>query len=92
MKVFNTIALKMVKVLKLAKRKLMQHRSIIGFGAFRKIKYFGDLPRQLLCIRDLFDHKVKIIQNMFLLSCFFTILTGPVSRDVKLLEPQAAIS
>ena len=49
MHVFNTIALKMVKVSKLAQRKLIPHRSIIGL-AFRKIKYFGDIPRQLLCI------------------------------------------
>ena len=51
MQVFNTIALKMtVKVSKLAQRKLIPHRSIIGLGAFRKIKYFGDIPIQLLCI------------------------------------------
>ena len=50
MQVFNTIALKMVKVSKLAQSKLIPHRSIIGLGAFRKIKYFGDIPRQLLCI------------------------------------------
>ena len=47
MQVFNTIALKMVKVSKLAQRKLIPHRSIIGLGEFRKIKYFGDIPRQL---------------------------------------------
>ena len=46
MQVFNTIALKM----ELAQRKLIPHRSIIGLGAFQKIKYFGDIPRQLLCI------------------------------------------
>ena len=50
MHIFNTIVLKMVKVSKLAKWKLIPHRSIIGLGAFRKIKYFGDIPRQLLCI------------------------------------------
>ena len=50
MQVFNTIALKMVKVSKLAQRKLIPHGSIIGLGAFRKIKYFGDIPRQLLCM------------------------------------------
>ena len=50
MQVFNTIALKMVKVSKLAQKKLMPHRSIIGLGAFRKIQYFGDIPGQLLCI------------------------------------------
>ena len=50
MQVFNTIALKMVKVSKLAQRKLIPHGSTIGLGAFRKIKYFGDIPRQLLCI------------------------------------------
>ena len=49
MQVFSTIALKMVKVSKLAQRKLIPHRSIIGLGAFRKIKYFGAIPRQLLC-------------------------------------------
>ena len=50
MQVFSTIALKMVKVSKLVQRKLIPHRSIIGLRAFRKIKYFGDIPRQLLCI------------------------------------------
>ena len=50
MQVFNTIALKMVKVSKLAQRKLIPHRSIIGVGASRKIKYLGDIPGQLLCI------------------------------------------
>ena len=38
MQVFNAIALKMVMVSKLARRKLIPHRSIIGLGAFRKIK------------------------------------------------------
>ena len=47
---FQYIALKMAKVSKLAERKLIPHRSIIGLGALRKIKYFGDIPRQLLCI------------------------------------------
>ena len=50
MQIFDTIALKMVKVSKLAQRKLIPDRSIIGLGVFRKIKYFGDIPRQLLRI------------------------------------------
>ena len=51
MQVFNTIVLKMLKVSKLAQRKLIiPHRSIIGLGAFQKIKYFRDITRQLLCI------------------------------------------
>ena len=50
MHVFNTIAQKMVKVSKLAQRKLVPYRSIIGLGAFRETKYIGDIPRQLLCI------------------------------------------
>ena len=50
MQVFITIAPKMVKVSKLAQRMLIPHRSIIGLGAFRKIEYFEDIPRQLLCI------------------------------------------
>ena len=50
MQVFNTFVLKVVKISKLAQRKLIPHRSIIGLGAFQKIKYFGDIPRQLLCI------------------------------------------
>ena len=41
---------------------LIPYGSMIGLGAFRKIKYFGDIPRQLLCIWG-FDHKVKIIQK-----------------------------
>ena len=63
MQVLNTIALKMVKVSKLAQRKLIPHRSIIGLGACRKVKYFGDIPRQLLCIEG-FHQKVKIIQKL----------------------------
>ena len=50
MQSINTIALKMVKVSKLVQRKLIPLRSIIALGAFRKIQYFGDIPRQLLCI------------------------------------------
>ena len=49
MQSINTIALKMVKISKLVERKLIPKRSMIGLGAFRKIKYFGDIPRQLLC-------------------------------------------
>ena len=56
MQVLNIIALKMVKVSKLAQRKLIPRRSIIGLGAFRKIKYFGNIPRQLLCIYRDFVH------------------------------------
>ena len=55
----STIALKMVKVSEVVQRKLIPYRSIIGSGAFRKIKYFGGIPRQLLCVQG-FDHKVKI--------------------------------
>ena len=58
----------MVKVSKLAQRKLIPHRSMIGLGEFRKIKYFGDIPRQLLCIYG-FDNQVKIIQR-----CVFVVL------------------
>ena len=68
MHVFNTIALKMVKVLKLAQRK---HRSIIGLGVFRKIKYFGDIPDSYCAYRDL-TIKSKLFKNMFLLFCLFT--------------------
>ena len=50
MQFINTIALKMVKVSKFVQRKLIPYRSIIGLGAFRKIKHFGDMPRQVLCI------------------------------------------
>ena len=40
--------LKMVKVSTLVQRKLIPFRSNIGLGAFRKIKYFGEIPMQLL--------------------------------------------
>ena len=46
----NTIALRMVKVSKLVQRNLIPYRSIIESGAFRKIKYFGDSPRQLFYV------------------------------------------
>ena len=62
MQSINTIALKMVEVSKLVQRKLIRYRSMIGLGAFRKIKHFGAIPRQLLCIWG-FDHKVKTIQK-----------------------------
>ena len=52
-KVFNTIAQKMVKVSKMAQRKLIPHRSIIGLGAFRKIKYFEIFPDSYCAYRDL---------------------------------------
>ena len=45
-----TIALKVVKVSEMVQRKLLTYRSIIGLRAFRKIKYFGDIPRQLLSL------------------------------------------
>ena len=80
--VFNTFALKMVKVSKLAQRKLIPHRSIIGLGVFRKIKYFGDIPRQLLCIQG-FTIKSKLFKNMFLLSCLFTIYIPQLKRALK---------
>ena len=50
----------MVKVSKLVPRKLIRYRSNIGSGAFRRIKYFRDIPRQLFCV---FHHKVKIPQK-----------------------------
>ena len=59
----------MVKVSKLAQRKLIPHRSIIGLGAFQKIKYFGDIPDSYCAYRDL-TLKSKLFKNMFLLSCF----------------------
>ena len=46
----NRIAEKMGKVSKLVVRKLIPYKSIIGSGTFQKIKYFGDIPRLLLCI------------------------------------------
>ena len=61
MQSINTIALKLVKVSKLVRRKLIRYRSLIGSGAFRQ-KYFGDIPRPLLCVLG-FDHKAKIPQK-----------------------------
>ena len=58
MQSISVIALKMVKVSKLVQSKLIPYRSIIGLEAFRKINYFGDIPRQ-----------VKIIQK-----CNFAVL------------------
>ena len=77
MQSINTIALKMVKVSKLVQRKLIPYRSIIGLEAFRKIKYFGDVSRQLLCIYR-FDHKVKIIQKHI----FAVLLIRSPSGDI----------
>ena len=72
MQSINTIARKKVKVLKLVQRRLIPYSSIVGLGAFRKIKYFGDFPIQLLCIRDLII-KSKLFKNIyFFLPCLFT--------------------
>ena len=61
--------LKMVKVSKLVQSKLIPYRSIIGLGAFQKIKYFQD---SYCAYRDL-TIKSKLFKNIFLLSCLFTI-------------------
>ena len=50
MQSISIIALNMVKVPKLVQKKLIPYRSKIGSGAFRKIKYFEDIPRQLFCV------------------------------------------
>ena len=62
MQSINTIALKIVKVSKWIQRKLIPYRSNIGSGAFRNIKYSGDIPKQLFCVQG-FDHKVKVSQK-----------------------------
>ena len=62
MHVFNTIALKMVKVSKLAQRKLIPHRPIIGLGSFRRLNILEIFPDSY-CAYTGFDHKVKIIQK-----------------------------
>ena len=72
MQVFNTIALKMVKVSKLAQRKLIPHRSIIGLGHFERFNILEIFPDSYCAYRDL-TIKSKLFKNMFLLSCLFTI-------------------
>ena len=72
MQVFNTIALKMVKVSKLAQRKLIPHRSIIGLGHFERLNTLEIFPDSYCAYRDL-TIKSKLFKNMFLLSCLFTI-------------------
>ena len=67
MQVFNTIALKMVKVSKLAQRKLIPHRPIIERSNILEI-----FPDSYCACRDL-TIKSKLFKNMFLLSCLFTI-------------------
>ena len=41
---------KMMKVSKLVQRKLIPYRSNTGSGAFQKLKYFGDIPKELFCV------------------------------------------
>ena len=72
MQVLNTITLKMVKVSKLAQRKLIPHRSVIGLGAFRRLNILEIFPDSYCAYRDL-TIKSKLFKNMFLLSCLFTI-------------------
>ena len=72
MQVFNTIALKMVKVSKLAQRKMIPCRPIIGLGAFGKIKNLEIFQGSYCAYRDL-TIKSKLLKNMFLLSRLFTI-------------------
>ena len=63
MQVLNTIALKMVKVSKLAQRKLIPHRSITGLGHFEKLNILEIFPDSYCAITEEFDHKVKIIKK-----------------------------
>ena len=72
MQVFNTIALKMAKVSKLAQRKLIPHRSIVSLGAFERLNTLEIFPDSYCAYRDL-TIKSKLFKNMFLLSCLFTI-------------------
>ena len=72
MQVFNTIALKMVKVSKLAQRKLIPHRSIIGLGHFERLIILEIFPDSYCVYRDL-TIKSKLFKKTFLLSCLFTI-------------------
>ena len=72
MQVFNTIALKMVKVSKLAQRKLIPHRSVIGWGHFERLNILEIFPDSHRAYRDL-TIKSRLSKNMFLLSCLLTI-------------------
>ena len=74
MHIFNTIALKLVKVSKLAQRKLIPvpHRSIIGLGHFERLNILEIFPDSYCAYRNL-TIKSKLFKNMFLLSCLFAI-------------------
>ena len=75
---------KLVKVSKWVQRKLIPYRSNILPGAFQKIKYFGDTPRQLFCVKG-FDHKVKVPQqHIFAVILIQNINPIPVKSSKKL--------
>ena len=77
-----SIVLKMVKVSKLAQRKLIPHRSIIGLGAFRKINILEIFPDSY-CAHRYLTIKSKLFKNMFLLSCLFTIQISQLKKALK---------
>ena len=81
MHIFNTIALKLVKVSKLAQRKLIPHRSIIGLGHFERLNILEIFPDNYCAYRNL-TIKSKLFKNMFLLSCLLSRQTESV-RDHK---------
>ena len=53
--------------------------SIIGLRTFWKMKYFGDIPRQLLCIY----HKVKIIQKHIFAVLFIHNINPSAEKSSK---------
>ena len=65
MHVFNTIVLKMVKVSKLAQRKLTRHRSIIGLGGhFERLNVLEIFPDSYCAYRDL-TIKSELFKHVF---------------------------
>ena len=69
MHVFNTIALKMVKVSKLADTTQINNRL---WGHFERLNILEIFPNSYCAYRDL-TIKSKLLKNMFLLSYLFTI-------------------
>ena len=83
MQSISTIVRKLIRVSEFVQRKFIPYRSNIGSGAFRKIKYFGDISRQLFSVyRDL-TIKSKFPKNIFLLFCLFTDVDPTAEKSSK---------
>ena len=72
----------MGKVSKLVQRKLLSYRSNIGSEAFRKTKYFGDIPSSYSVYRDLII-KSNFLKNILLLFLLIRNINPTAGKSSK---------